>query len=70
MHETIGITSTHTLPDELDVCESVHHSTGSGRNTWRFCKTVLSGTVGMGNLSLSVLLARLKAFQLPWSAGL
>jgi hypothetical protein len=40
---------------------------GSGRNTLRFCKTVVSGTVGLGNLSLSVLLARLKAFQLPWS---
>jgi len=24
----------------------------------------------VGNLSLSALLARLKAFQLPWSAGL
>jgi len=35
-----------------------------------FCKTVVSGTVGVGNLSLSALLARLKAFQLPWSAGL
>ena len=44
--------------------------TGSGRNTWRFCKTVVNGTVGVGNLSLSALLARLKAFQLPWSAGL
>jgi hypothetical protein len=32
--------------------------------------TAASGTVGVGNLSLSVLLARLKAFQLPWSAGL
>ena len=28
----------------------------------------MSGTVGVGNLSLSALLARLKAFQLPWSA--
>jgi len=37
---------------------------------WRFCKTVLSGTVGVGNLSLSALLARLKALQLPWSTGL
>ena len=34
------------------------------------CKTVVSGTVGVGNLSLSALLARLKAFQQPWSAGL
>jgi len=33
--------------------------TGSGRNTWRFGKTVLSGTVGVGKLSLSVLLAKL-----------
>jgi len=44
--------------------------TGSGRNTWRFCKTVVSGTVGVRNLSLSAFLARLKAFQLPWSADL
>ena len=29
----------------------------------------LSRTVGVGNLSLSAILARLKAFQLPWSAG-
>jgi hypothetical protein len=35
-----------------------------------FAKTVVSGTVGMGNLSLSALVAILKAFQLPWSAGL
>jgi hypothetical protein len=33
-------------------------------------KTVVSGTVSVGNLSLSALLAKLKAFQLPWSAGL
>jgi hypothetical protein len=26
--------------------------TGSGRNTWRFCKTVVSGTVGMGKFVL------------------
>ena len=45
-------------------------NTGSGRNTWRFGNTAVSGIVGVGNLSLSVLLARLKAFQLPWSAGL
>jgi len=32
--------------------------------------TAVSGTVGGGNLSLGALLARLKAFQLPWSAGL
>jgi len=44
--------------------------TGSGRNTGRFFKTAVSGTVVVGNLSLSALLARLKAFQLPWSAGL
>jgi len=44
--------------------------TGSGRNTWRFGNTAVSGTVGVGNLSLSALLARLKAFQLSWSAGL
>jgi len=45
-------------------------TTGSGRNIWRFYKTAVSGTVGVGNLSFSALLARLKAFQLPWSAGL
>jgi len=33
---------------------------GSGRNTGRFGNTTVSGTVGVGNLSLSVLLARLK----------
>jgi hypothetical protein len=44
--------------------------TGSGRNTRWFGKTVVSGTVGMGNLYLSALLARLKAFHLPWSTGL
>jgi len=44
--------------------------TGSGRNTWRFCKTFVCGTVGVRNLSLSALVAILKAFQLPWSAGL
>jgi hypothetical protein len=43
---------------------------GSGRNTWRFCKTDVNGTVGVGNLSLSALLVRLKVFQVPWSAGL
>jgi len=48
----------------------VSYCTGSGRNTWRFCKTAVSGTAGVGNLSLSDLLARLKAFQLPWSTGL
>jgi len=32
--------------------------------------TVVSGTVGVGNLSLSALLAKLKALHLPWSAGL
>jgi hypothetical protein len=35
-----------------------------------FKKKVVSGTFGVGNLSLSALVARLKAFQLPWSAGL
>jgi hypothetical protein len=30
----------------------------------------VSGTIGVGYLSLSALLSRLKAFQLPWSAGL
>jgi hypothetical protein len=35
----------------------------------RFGNTAVSGTVGVGNLSLSALLARLEAFQLPWSAG-
>ena len=33
-------------------------------------QTVMSGTVGVGNLSLSALLARLKAFQLSLSGGL
>ena len=45
-------------------------NTGSGRNTWRFGNAAVSGTVGVGNLSLRALLAKLKAFQLPWSAGL
>jgi hypothetical protein len=45
-------------------------NTGSGRKTWRFDKTAGSGTVCVGNLSLSALLARIKAFQLTWSAGL
>jgi len=44
--------------------------TGSGRNTCRFGNTAVSGTTGAGNFSLSALLVRLKAFQLPWSAGL
>jgi len=44
--------------------------TGSGRNTWWFGNTAVSGIVGVGNFSLSAHLARLKAFQLPWSAGL
>ena len=44
--------------------------TGSGRNTRRFGNTAVSGIIGVGNLSLSALLARLKALQLPWSAGL
>jgi hypothetical protein len=44
--------------------------TGSIRNTWRFGSTALSEIIGVGNLSLSALLARLKAFQLPWSASL
>jgi len=52
------------------MCHSRCVYTGSGRNTWRFCKTVVSGAVDVGNLSLSALVARLKAFQLPWSAGL
>jgi hypothetical protein len=30
----------------------------------------VNGTVGVGNLSMSALLSRLKAFQLPWSTGL
>ena len=51
-------------------CATVKWCRGSGRNTWRFCRTALSGTFGVGNLSRSALLARLKAFQLPWSAGL
>jgi len=48
----------------------INEITGSGRNTWRFGNTVVSGTIGVGNLSLSALLARLKAFQLSWSADL
>jgi hypothetical protein len=47
----------------------VQHSQVQGQAE-RFGKTVLSGTVGMGNFSLSALLAGLKAFQLLWSAGL
>ena len=47
----------------------INYDTGSGRNTWWFGNTNVSGTVGMGNLSLSALLAR-QAFHLPWSAGL
>jgi hypothetical protein len=35
-----------------------------------FAKTVVNGTIGVGNLSLSTLLVRLKAFELPWNAGL
>jgi hypothetical protein len=46
------------------------NSTGSGRNTWWFGNATVSGIVGMGNLSSSALLSRLKEFQLPWSAGL
>jgi len=45
-------------------------NTGSGRNTWWIGNTAVSGIVGVGNLSLSALLARLKAFQFQWSAGL
>jgi hypothetical protein len=48
----------------------VYTYTGSGRKPWLFCKTVVSGTVGVGNLSLSTLLVKLKAFQLPWSTSL
>ena len=44
--------------------------TGSGRNTWQFVNTVVNGIFGVGNLSLSGVLARFKAFQWPWSAGL
>jgi len=44
--------------------------TRSDRNPWRFGNTAVSGTTGMGNSSLSALLARLEAFHLPWSAGL
>ena len=46
------------------------NSTGSCGNTWWFGNTTVSGIVGVRNLSLSALLVRLKAFQLPWSAGL
>jgi len=35
-----------------------------------FATQLLSGIIGMANLSLSALLARIKAFQLPWSNGL
>ena len=66
--------------DVQSVCESLRNddnikkrlitTTGSGRNTRQFGNTAVSGTVGVGNLSLSALLARLKAFQLPRSAGL
>jgi len=54
----------------LLLTSSRHWSTGSGRNTWWFGNTAVSGIFGVGNLSLSALLARLKAFQLPRSAGL
>jgi len=50
--------------------QSKQLDTGFGRNTWRFGNTAVSGIAGVGNLSLSALLARLKASQLPWSAGL
>jgi hypothetical protein len=32
--------------------------------------TVVNGTVGVGNFSLSALLSKFKPFQLSWSAGL
>jgi hypothetical protein len=48
----------------------ITNTTGSSRNTWWFDNTDVSGTIGVGNLSLSALLARLKALQLPWSTGL
>jgi len=35
-----------------------------------FAKQLLVELLALGNLSLSALLARLEAFQLPWSAGL
>jgi len=54
----------------LPILQVTCNNTGSGRNTWRFGNTAVSRTVGMGNLSLSALLAKLKAFQLPQSAGL
>jgi len=43
---------------------------GSGRNSWWFGNTAVSGTIGMGYLSFSALLARFKAFQMPLSTGL
>ena len=60
------------MPNVYSVITIWNHlnNTGSGRNTWWFGNTNVSGIVGMGNFSLSALLARLKAFQLPWSAGL
>jgi len=45
---------------KIDFCY-VTNCTESDRNTWRFCNTALS---------LSALVARLKAFQLPWSNSL
>ena len=44
---------------KIDFCDVTNY-TGSCRNTWRFCNTALSG-IDVGNLSLSALLARLKA---------
>jgi hypothetical protein len=62
------LNGTHSLK-LLEKCTKFHWSayTGSGRNTWRFCKTVESGTVGVEYLSLSSLLARLKAFSCHWA---
>ena len=59
-----------TVLQDYSTTVNYYSTVGSGRNTWRFCKTVVSGSVGVGNLSLSALLAGLRAFQLAWSAGL
>jgi len=49
---------------------NVSLTTEFDRNILRFYRTAVSGTVSVGDLSLSALLERLKASQLPWRAGL
>jgi len=68
--DTTFISSTERFWREKKIYIYIYIYTGSGRNTWRFGNTVVSGTVGVRNLSLNTLLAILKAFQLPWNTGL